>query len=149
MSRSARPAEAWPARKQDRRTGGSRRPAINNRSSTHVYSRTASASAARWPPQAERVAAATSLPEAPELSVDELARQHRVSRRELERDFRRWLGIAPAGCARLVRFQCAARAIADGRVHRLGRMRSSMSRPRRFASSRFAARQLRWTRLFQ
>jgi len=71
----------------------------------------------RRPParQAERVAAAaTSLLETPELSVDELARQHRVSRRQLERDFRRWLGIAPAGYARLVRFQRAARAIADG-----------------------------------
>lgn len=65
--------------------------------------------------QAERVAAAAmSLLEAPELPVDELARQHRVSRRQLERDFRHWLGVAPAGYARLVRFQRAACAIAEG-----------------------------------
>jgi AraC-like DNA-binding protein len=65
--------------------------------------------------QAERVAAAAmSLLEAPELSVDELAAQHRVSRRQLERDFRHWLGVAPAGYARLVRFQRAACEIAEG-----------------------------------
>jgi AraC-like DNA-binding protein len=65
--------------------------------------------------QAERVAAAAmSLLEAPDLSVDELASQHCVSRRQLERDFRHWLGVAPAGYARLVRFQRAACAIAEG-----------------------------------
>ena len=65
--------------------------------------------------QAERVAAAAmSLLEAPGLSVDELACQHRVSRRQLERDFRHWLGVAPAGYARLVRFQRAACEIAEG-----------------------------------
>ena len=65
--------------------------------------------------QAERVAAAAmSLLEAPELPVEELARRHGVSRRQLERDFRHWLGVAPAGYARLVRFQRAAGAIAGG-----------------------------------
>ncbi|VTU18579.1 bifunctional DNA-binding transcriptional dual regulator/O6-methylguanine-DNA methyltransferase [Variovorax sp. PBL-H6] len=65
--------------------------------------------------QAERVAAAAmSLLEAPALSVDMLACQHLVSRRQLERDFRHWLGVAPAGYARLVRFQRAACGIAEG-----------------------------------
>jgi transcriptional regulator GlxA family with amidase domain len=65
--------------------------------------------------QAERVvAAAVSLLDAADTPVDELARQHRVSRRQLERDFQRCLGVAPGSYARLVRFQRAARAIADG-----------------------------------
>jgi AraC-like DNA-binding protein len=65
--------------------------------------------------QAERVAAAAmSLLEAADTPIDELARRHRVGRRQLERDFQRWLGVAPAAYARLVRFQRAAGAIADG-----------------------------------
>ncbi|WP_076999378.1 helix-turn-helix domain-containing protein [Variovorax sp. KK3] len=65
--------------------------------------------------QAGRVAsAAMGLLEAPGLAVDTLARTHRVSRRQLERDFRRWLGMAPAAFARLVRLQRAACSIAEG-----------------------------------
>jgi AraC-like DNA-binding protein len=65
--------------------------------------------------QAERVAGvAMSLLGAACTSIDELARQHAVSRRQLERDFRRWLGVAPGAYARLVRFQRAAGAVADG-----------------------------------
>ena len=65
--------------------------------------------------QGERVAAvATSLLDAAHTSIDALAHQHRVSRRQLERDFRRWLGVAPGTYARLARFQRAAGAIADG-----------------------------------
>lgn len=65
--------------------------------------------------QAERVAAAAmSLLGAAGTPVDELARQHALSRRQLERDFRRWLGVAPGAYARLVRFQRAAGAVADG-----------------------------------
>lgn len=37
-----------------------------------------------------------------------------VSTRQLERDFRRWLGVSPAAYARLVRFQRVARAVVDG-----------------------------------
>jgi AraC-like DNA-binding protein len=65
--------------------------------------------------QLERaVAAAMSLLDAADTPIDELARRHRVSRRQLERDFRRCLGVAPRTYARLVRFQRAACAIADG-----------------------------------
>jgi transcriptional regulator GlxA family with amidase domain len=65
--------------------------------------------------QAERVAAAAmSLLDAADTPIDELARRHSVSRRQLERDFRHWLGLAPGSYARLVRFQRAARAIAGG-----------------------------------
>ncbi|MBT2322182.1 helix-turn-helix transcriptional regulator [Variovorax paradoxus] len=65
--------------------------------------------------QAERAAAAAmSLLEAPGTPIEELALRHQVSRRQLERDFRRWLGLAPGSYARLVRFQRAASAVADG-----------------------------------
>ena len=37
-----------------------------------------------------------------------------VSTRQLERDFRTWLGVSPAAYARLVRFQRVARAVIDG-----------------------------------
>ena len=65
--------------------------------------------------QAERVAAvAMSLLDAADTPIDQLAGRHRVSRRQLERDFQRCLGVAPGSYARLVRFQRAARAIAGG-----------------------------------
>ena len=65
--------------------------------------------------QAERVAAAAmTLLAAAGTPIDALARQHALSRRQLERDFRRWLGVAPGAYARLVRFQRAAGAVADG-----------------------------------
>lgn len=38
----------------------------------------------------------------------------RVSQRQLERDFRLWLGVSPAAYARIVRFQRAAMALAGG-----------------------------------
>ena len=37
-----------------------------------------------------------------------------VSTRQLERDFRTWLGLSPAAYVRLVRFQRVARAVVDG-----------------------------------
>lgn len=46
--------------------------------------------------------------------VPAIAARLGVTRRQLERDFRRWLGVSPAHYARLARFQAAAMAIADG-----------------------------------
>lgn len=43
-----------------------------------------------------------------------LARRHGSSRRQLERDFRRWLGVSPSAYARLARFQRAAAALGSG-----------------------------------
>jgi transcriptional regulator GlxA family with amidase domain len=48
----------------------------------------------------------------PDLAA--LRRGLRVSQRQLERDFRFWLGVSPAVYARLVRFQRAAMALASG-----------------------------------
>jgi AraC-like DNA-binding protein len=39
-----------------------------------------------------------------------------VSQRQLERDFRYWLGVSPAVYARIVRFQRAAMALAEGQA---------------------------------
>lgn len=60
--------------------------------------------------------AAMTLLHAPIARVDltELARNHAITRRQLERDFGKWLGVSPAGYARLVRFQRAASALASG-----------------------------------
>jgi len=64
---------------------------------------------------AERVAAAAmSLLCGAATPIDELARRHATSRRQLERDFHHWLGVTPGAYARLVRFQRAAGAVADG-----------------------------------
>jgi len=46
--------------------------------------------------------------------VDELASRQAVTRRQIERDFRHCLGVAPAEYARLLRFQHAAAALAGG-----------------------------------
>lgn len=43
-----------------------------------------------------------------------LCRQLDVTQRQLERDFRRWLGLSPAAYARLVRFQLAAASVCSG-----------------------------------
>lgn len=48
------------------------------------------------------------------LDLAALRRGLRVSQRQLERDFRFWLGVSPAVYARLVRFQRAASALASG-----------------------------------
>ncbi|MGL4574484.1 MAG: helix-turn-helix transcriptional regulator [Burkholderiaceae bacterium] len=48
------------------------------------------------------------------IELASVRRALRISRRQLERDFRLWLGVSPAGYARLVRFQRAASALADG-----------------------------------
>lgn len=48
------------------------------------------------------------------IGLDDLARNERVTRRQLERDFSRRLGISPGTYGRLVRFQRAAAAIANG-----------------------------------
>jgi AraC-like DNA-binding protein len=64
---------------------------------------------------ARRVAAvAMAMLEGAGDDVNELARVQSVSRRQLERDFRHWLGVAPATYLRLVRFQRAAAAVAAG-----------------------------------
>ncbi len=69
----------------------------------------------RLEPAARRVAAvAMEMLEGGDEPVDEQARRHGVSRRQLERDFRRWLGVAPTAYARLARFQRAATAVAEG-----------------------------------
>lgn len=46
--------------------------------------------------------------------VDELARRVKITRRQLHRDFRTWLGIAPSELLRLARLQRALIAIAQG-----------------------------------
>jgi AraC-like DNA-binding protein len=48
------------------------------------------------------------------LDLDGLRMRLAVSQRQLERDFRTWLGVSPATYARLVRFQRAARAVVNG-----------------------------------
>jgi AraC-like DNA-binding protein len=66
--------------------------------------------------QQQRVAEAAALiqrqPGTAQLA--DLRSQLHVSRRQLERDFRFWLGVSPAAYARLVRFQRAAAALAGG-----------------------------------
>jgi AraC-like DNA-binding protein len=65
--------------------------------------------------QAERVAAvAMCMLEGEPEEMEPLARRHGVSRRQLERDFRHWLGVSPRAYSRLVRFQRSVRALADG-----------------------------------
>jgi len=46
--------------------------------------------------------------------IPRLAAMLAVTRRQLERDFHKWIGVPPAGYARLVRFQSAAGALARG-----------------------------------
>lgn len=109
----------------------------------------------------QRVAEAATLiqhdPGPPDLAA--LRRGLRVSQRQLERDFRFWLGVSPAAYARLVRFQRAAMALAGGlapshaaadhaftdqsHLHRAFRRFSALT-PREFshlAASRHAERQ--------
>jgi AraC-like DNA-binding protein len=66
--------------------------------------------------QQQRVAeAATFIQQHPgALHLVELRSVLHVSQRQLERDFRFWLGVSPAVYARLVRFQRAAMALAGG-----------------------------------
>lgn len=65
-----------------------------------------------------RVAQATTALQAttcaPASDVTELMSSVAISRRQLERDFRKWIGVAPAMYLRLVRFQRAAAAITEG-----------------------------------
>lgn len=55
----------------------------------------------------------THAPESP-LAVDALARGVGLQRRQLERDFRYWLGMSPGAYAKLIRFQRAATDIHAG-----------------------------------
>jgi AraC-like DNA-binding protein len=65
--------------------------------------------------QGERVAAVVeSMLEGNTATVDALACRCGVSRRQLERDFRHWIGMSPGAYARLLRFQRAATAVASG-----------------------------------
>lgn len=65
-----------------------------------------------------RVAQATTALQAdassPAADVPDLMSHVAISRRQLERDFKKWIGVAPAVYLRLVRFQRAAAAITDG-----------------------------------
>ena len=62
-----------------------------------------------------RVAAiAQSLLQPGAQSIEALAHRHALSRRQLERDFRQCLGVAPAAYARLARFRRAVGAVASG-----------------------------------
>lgn len=65
---------------------------------------------------AERVAlAAMQTLGRPQLPVEALARAVGLQRRQLERDFRYWLGLSPGAYAKLIRFQRAATDIHTGR----------------------------------
>ncbi len=50
----------------------------------------------------------------PDVDVDTLAREQCVSRRQLERDFDRWLGASPRHLARIARLQALARDLGSG-----------------------------------
>lgn len=49
------------------------------------------------------------------MATQEVADRLAVGRRQLERDFRRWLGVSPGNYTRLVRFQRAAASVLEGR----------------------------------
>jgi AraC-like DNA-binding protein len=59
-------------------------------------------------------AAALQVHAAEPLPVERVIAASRIGRRQLERDFTRWLGVSPGAYARLVRFQRAAGAIIAG-----------------------------------
>ena len=59
-------------------------------------------------------AAALLLQPGTAVALPALARQLGVTQRQLERDFRRWLGVSPAFYARVVRFQRAAALVCAG-----------------------------------
>ena len=61
-----------------------------------------------------QAAAALQQPAGDAADIPRLASTLAVTRRQLERDFRKWIGMPPAGYARLVRFQRAAKAVASG-----------------------------------
>ena len=70
---------------------------------------------AGWSPAQARVADAAAWLQREDGAFAGAARQTlAVSTRQLERDFRTWLGVSPAAYARLVRFQRVARAVIDG-----------------------------------
>lgn len=69
----------------------------------------------RLEPSARRAAAAAmQLLDGDDDGSEALARRHGSSRRQLERDFRRWLGVSPNAYTRLARFQRAAAALGGG-----------------------------------
>jgi AraC-like DNA-binding protein len=58
--------------------------------------------------------AANRLRAAPTTSIDVLADEQCVSRRQLERDFRRWVGTSPRHLSRVARVQAVSRRAATG-----------------------------------
>jgi AraC-like DNA-binding protein len=67
------------------------------------------------PPAARRAAhVASSLFHTPGAGIDALAHAHAVSRRQLERDFKRWLGISPKRASQVARVQAAVRMALQG-----------------------------------
>ena len=73
------------------------------------------------PPRDEQLArvvrAAAALIEPPYVErIGELAPRLGVTQRQLERDFRTWVGVPPATYGRLARLQNAARALAEGQA---------------------------------
>lgn len=69
----------------------------------------------RLPAAARRAAhVASGIFHHPTTSIDDFARMYGVSRRQLERDFRRWLGTSPKRASLAARVQAAARMGLDG-----------------------------------
>lgn len=67
------------------------------------------------PPAARRAAhIASAMFHHPTTSIGDFARMYGVSRRQLERDFRRWLGTSPKRASLAARVQAAARMGLDG-----------------------------------
>jgi AraC-like DNA-binding protein len=106
---SARSECALQARLLDARSGAERSAALAHWLEQRM------AEPRRLARSAQRVAAvAMDMLNNADVDIDAHASRHGLSRRQLERDFRLWLGPSPSAYARLVRFQRAASALANG-----------------------------------